>query len=374
MQFDCIKTNRIVTIKYVFRKESIEYFPIIQRGSLLIEKNVERRNNINIDIIRILAAYMVLTIHIGQYAGFKFEVGAKGVQLFFILSGYLAFLSLSINPDAKTYYKKRILRIIPSYWFCLLVIYILDLMIALIKGITKEILFQIVGGFMRYAFFIQCVTPTNNWSLWNNRSALWTMSSFCFFYILAPILYKIMKNYKTGVVVLLISLIGTPYVSKAIEKICESYPEEAHIEWFSCMNPITELYCFLLGAVLFLAIKDKKHAVYLLIIAIAMIVSSLQWYAYEFLFTIVIAIAVLEKPMIEKLRAVNLINKLSAGSFMLYLMHPIILRWGKYIGKVGIENVFLYTTALYILCVGGSYLLYYKLVKKIEENIYEKFD
>jgi peptidoglycan/LPS O-acetylase OafA/YrhL len=38
--------------------------------------------NRNLDIVRILAAVMVLSCHIGQYVGFDFNVGAKGVQLF----------------------------------------------------------------------------------------------------------------------------------------------------------------------------------------------------------------------------------------------------------------------------------------------------
>ena len=45
--------------------------------------------NINIDILRIVAALMVLFVHIGFREGVDFSVGAYGVQLFFILSGYL---------------------------------------------------------------------------------------------------------------------------------------------------------------------------------------------------------------------------------------------------------------------------------------------
>lgn len=44
--------------------------------------NTDQDNrNINIDILRILAALMVLFVHVGFKAGIDFSVGAYGVQL-----------------------------------------------------------------------------------------------------------------------------------------------------------------------------------------------------------------------------------------------------------------------------------------------------
>jgi surface polysaccharide O-acyltransferase-like enzyme len=37
------------------------------------------KRNVNLDIIRIIAVFMVVSVHVGQYAGFDFSVGAKGV-------------------------------------------------------------------------------------------------------------------------------------------------------------------------------------------------------------------------------------------------------------------------------------------------------
>ena len=49
----------------------------------------------SLDILRIIAALMVLMVHVGQWTGLNkwTDVGAKGVPLFFILSGYLAMVS-----------------------------------------------------------------------------------------------------------------------------------------------------------------------------------------------------------------------------------------------------------------------------------------
>ncbi len=43
-----------------------------------------------------------------------------GVPIFFILSGYLIFISLSKSHAWKEYFNKRILRLYPELWICIL--------------------------------------------------------------------------------------------------------------------------------------------------------------------------------------------------------------------------------------------------------------
>ena len=60
-----------------------------------------KHKNVALDELRILAALMVLGVHTGQKVGLgdAAAVGAQGVQLFFVLSGYLAAASLSRHPE-----------------------------------------------------------------------------------------------------------------------------------------------------------------------------------------------------------------------------------------------------------------------------------
>lgn len=73
-----------------------------------------KHKNVALDELRILAALMVLGVHTGQKVGLgdAAAVGAQGVQLFFVLSGYLAAASLSRHPEPLPYYQRRI-RLIP---------------------------------------------------------------------------------------------------------------------------------------------------------------------------------------------------------------------------------------------------------------------
>ena len=67
-----------------------------------------KHKNVALDELRILAALMVLGVHTGQKVGLgdAAAVGAQGVQLFFVLSGYLAAASLSRHPEPLPYYQR----------------------------------------------------------------------------------------------------------------------------------------------------------------------------------------------------------------------------------------------------------------------------
>ena len=332
-----------------------------------------KERNINLDVIRILAAFMVLSVHIGQHIGKDFSVGAMGVQLFFIISGYLAFATIK-DKSPLEYYKTRLIRIIPTYYFCLVLLYLEDIIIAVHDNNLTEIFYgQCSVRFLRYAFFLQCFTPTNNWNLWNNHSALWTMSSFVGFYILAPWLKKIIKNTYAGIVTVLFLMLSRPYLIDTTQKLFSGYPEEAHIDWFSALNPVAELYCFVLGAVLFIAIKESKQYLYLLIMLTGLIISSLQWYNYEIVFLALLALSVMSANITSIEPIKKAIIWLSNGSFTLYLIHPLVLAVeGRLWYKLEIWKESIHGVVLYISCISVSYLIYYGIIHKLEQKLIKK--
>ena len=79
-----------------------------------------------IDAIRGIAALMVVIFHYttryGQIYGytvkplFSFELGNYGVQLFFIVSGFVIFLTLDKTVYAADFIVSRLSRLYPAYW------------------------------------------------------------------------------------------------------------------------------------------------------------------------------------------------------------------------------------------------------------------
>lgn len=73
-----------------------------------------------IDALRGIAAMMVVIYHYTQIApnGMSFEIGCSGVDLFFIISGFVIFLTLKKTTNWKEFVVSRFSRLYPAYWFC----------------------------------------------------------------------------------------------------------------------------------------------------------------------------------------------------------------------------------------------------------------
>lgn len=116
--------------------------------------------------------------------------------------------------------KARLIRILPTYWTCLVIIYIKDAIITIQNSSIHEVFAGQCGPqYMRYFLFLQCFIPSDDWNYWNNHSALWTMSSFALFYLVAPLLYRVMRRFYQSIVILIVFLFGTPYFTLWIENV-----------------------------------------------------------------------------------------------------------------------------------------------------------
>lgn len=93
---------------------------------VLSEAATNRNNNLN--LIKLIAAFLVIVSHAYAFAtgyrqtdwfyvmtGAKSDLGGLAVNIFFFYSGLLVAMSILRNGDGKRYWKRRILRIYPSF-------------------------------------------------------------------------------------------------------------------------------------------------------------------------------------------------------------------------------------------------------------------
>ena len=75
-----------------------------------------------LDSLRGIAALSVAFYHFTEgRPPFKyFKFCGTAVDLFFMISGFVIFLSVVDNPSWKIFVKRRILRLYPTYWVCLI--------------------------------------------------------------------------------------------------------------------------------------------------------------------------------------------------------------------------------------------------------------
>lgn len=88
----------------------------------------------NLQLLRAIAAYAVVIYHIGDQesaAWFRSlsHVGAAGVDIFFVLSGFImVFTTARVQPTSTEFLLKRIARIVPTYWLVTLATFALLLL------------------------------------------------------------------------------------------------------------------------------------------------------------------------------------------------------------------------------------------------------
>nr|QOS16203.1 hypothetical protein VP356_00029 [Vibrio parahaemolyticus] len=90
----------------------------------------QMKRNITLDFLRICACFMVIFYHyffygpkLGKtYSGFSydyiFSYGYLGIDVFFIISGFVIYNSLRTR-DVWGFFKARVMRLYPTYWICL---------------------------------------------------------------------------------------------------------------------------------------------------------------------------------------------------------------------------------------------------------------
>lgn len=87
---------------------------------------------VELDAVRGVAALMVVLCHYTtwhvQSVGFsstvpffEFWEGKFGVYLFFIVSGFVIFLTLEKCDNIKSFIVSRVVRLYPAYWVCLII-------------------------------------------------------------------------------------------------------------------------------------------------------------------------------------------------------------------------------------------------------------
>lgn len=127
--------------------------------------------------------------------------GEIGVTGFFLLSGYGIYYSIGKTKlynkfDYIGYIKRRVLRICPEYYLMIFIFVLVSDASYLSDGGMKNI--------VTHVFFIHNLFPQWHGSI---NGALWTMGVIVQFYLVAPMLYKLMKKY--GICFLIMSIIFT---------------------------------------------------------------------------------------------------------------------------------------------------------------------
>lgn len=130
----------------------------------------------SIQYLRAFAALAVVIFHAGERTGLHFTIGAAGVDVFFVVSGFIMMAMSDSRPVTPAgFFRNRLLRIVPAYWAATIAM-IVGAMIGLFPNLKLD-LAHTLGSFL----FVPVASP-NSGRLWPVLVQGWTLNYEIFFY------------------------------------------------------------------------------------------------------------------------------------------------------------------------------------------------
>lgn len=85
-----------------------------------MSKTVVKRDLV-LDALRGIAAVLVVLFHLKMDTGnpdYGLHLGMTGVDLFFLISGFVIFMTLRKTSSSNDFVISRFIRLYPTYWAC----------------------------------------------------------------------------------------------------------------------------------------------------------------------------------------------------------------------------------------------------------------
>ncbi|KQV10855.1 exopolysaccharide biosynthesis protein [Rhizobium sp. Root1203] len=131
-----------------------------------------------IQYLRAFAALAVVVFHAAEKSGEHFAIGAAGVDVFFVISGFIMWVISERRPmTPQGFLLDRIRRIAPSYWLVTAV-----MIVGAVAGLFPNL--QLTGAHVLASlFFVPMISPSNG-EIWPVLVQGWTLNFEIFFYVL----------------------------------------------------------------------------------------------------------------------------------------------------------------------------------------------
>ncbi|MBR0348576.1 MAG: acyltransferase [Clostridia bacterium] len=274
----------------------------------------EKRNT-SIQLLRICACAMVFIVHFGQRVGFSgvlknfTDFGQFGVQLFFLISGFLAYKTFFENPNTNIwkYYKKRMVAILPLYYLVIIYYFISENVLNCFVDVIPAD--QLGIGWLRYVFLLNGFINSETY-FWSNLGITWTIPVFMFFYLIAPWILRKVKSIISACSIWFLVFVTTQIINV----------------FYTC-TIISNLHVFFLGAVIYVFLHEKREKIafiFLLLASICMIILGEFKNAYTFIFAcLILSLNSIDNICLPKWLQ-NLVDTIDKYSYTLYLTHGVV--------------------------------------------------
>jgi len=283
-----------------------------------------------LDALRGIAAIMVVLFHysfrygsIYGYAvepAFSFEIGQYGVQLFFIISGFVIFLTLNKTEHVSDFIVSRFSRLYPAYWAAMLftfsVVYVFSL-----PG--REVSFSVA--------VINCTMLQKWFKVASVDGVYWTLAVEMSFYVIMIFLFvtRQLRNINIVSCVWLCVILLSHYLEKLFS---------IHIHGALKLLFLLDYGNLFIAGIMFYKMMYKIEWSSILILMFAFLVGYLMHDELVLLTTVYFVLFTLFVTGFLKFLAIRPLVYLGSISYSLYLIH-------QNVGYVIIRNLETYNLA-----------------------------
>jgi len=304
----------------------------------------------NFTIIKLILAFIVFITHFiflnkyviessNQYhyllkfisSEYNFFNAEIAVKIFFSISGYLIGLSLSNKTQINTFYKKRIMRIYPSYITVVLMFFLIALLLNTnslnIIIFDRETYVYLFSNLLTLNFIQPSIKGFLDQNIINAiNGSLWTIKNELVCYFLAPFMFSLIRRNKKWF--LFLYIISVSWIVIPTEIINEIHPRLS--KQFPMFIPF-----FISG--LFLSTLNLRRKLYLF--NLFSILGLISTYLINYLiFTLIFPICI--TFIIVYLSKNNLDIKIKDYSYGLYLWHFPVIQTIYMMNNFGITNLY----------------------------------
>jgi len=309
-----------------------------------------------LDFLRGIAVLLVLLAHTHHFFSYELfnqwsGIGARGVQLFYIISGFTIYYiyqnKLNTSLDVKNYMIKRVFRILPLY-FLVMPIYFIEF------GVNKDYEYPLFNLITHYilinGFFPEYINSILRveWSIF---------VEFMFYIVFAMIFYKL-RN---------ISIIKLLIISFIISVLSASasiifYKDDMSMRTYLYLSPYFQFYNFFIG--IFIASLSKEIKIYSSKVTLVLMIVSFILVGFlvkstiiqTYIVSIIFAIILLNFSL-NDYKYPKVFLKIGSISFSLYLVHFFfVMSYEKYITHSTINFIFIIISIFIVSTLTYKYI------------------
>lgn len=320
----------------------------------------------SVQILRGVAAWMIVVYHFMKHFGYTQRdnalhayFGQFGVDIFFVISGFIMALILSTREgNTKDFIVNRLVRVVPNYWFWTMAILIVGFLIK-----DSNILQVTPSSVFMSLFFITHDNPSDTLDYYPVLAVGWTLNMEMFFYVLIALMLLFKFSSRKTLFIVAFTLPTLVVFYKVF-----------HIEFYNEVMGNARLLEFMFGIMLYVLWKDYSRLFFspyfiflsFILTIIVFVVPSPDTLKLISLAVLLVYLALLLNTSLNTKNVfVKALIYLGEISYSTYLLHMIVILIMVYcVGEI--------TSLLAFFCVFFTVIISTFLLSVISHKIIEK--